>query len=290
MFFLKMTDKQINHPEWKEENSLTVPADRDPARTYRLKGGAPPLTDEETAAAMKEMVVDDYVRKFPQRERFYADPAIPMQEYGLFSFVPAKGATPDKNGMYGMAKYRGSFHTNEECREREEYILREVDSYHKIYVTYIGRPYPITTSSQYSAETNEVDVRKKVTEVMSQDVKKQKRDEQKQMEEIKDRAEELYEDTAKEDLDDIDPMELYTTLKVKKAQLSWTYLEHMKKIREIEGIITKTREEIAELDEKDSAYSEQFYDKYMTARRKAGLPETDESFIQYLVEDAELPF
>ena len=35
-----------------------------------------------------------------------------MQNIGLISFVPAKGATPNDNGVFGFAKLRGNFSTN----------------------------------------------------------------------------------------------------------------------------------------------------------------------------------
>ena len=99
----------------------------------------------------------------------------------------------------------------------------------------------------------------------------------------------MKEDTNKE-ADDVDPMELYTTLVVKRAQLSWNYQEQLKKLDEVRDIIIKTREQIREMDEKDTCYRQSVYDKYMKARRESGLADDDNSFIKYICEDILLPF
>ena len=107
---------------------------------------------------------------------------------------------------------------------------------------------------------------------------------------MKEREDALIESSKSEE---VDPYDEYITLKVKKAQLSWTYLEHVKKIKEIKNILIKTKEEIRVLDEQDPEFEKKYYDKYMTARRNTGLSESaedaDSSFMQFLVEDANLP-
>jgi hypothetical protein len=290
-----MTDtdqEKITHPEWEMENSLITRSERDSTKKSTFNPNAPPLTSEELGHAMKELVVTDFVEKFPRVERFYADPVDqnkPDQVMGLFSFVPSQGAKPDKNGIYGMAKLRGNYSSPEEMKRRTEYILKEVDSYHKIYYTYVGRPFPCTVSSKYSADTDEVEIRSDVTRTISQNIKSQKKKDQKDIQDIQERTEELYADTDKE-IEDVDPYDLYITLKVKTSQLSWTYLEHKKKMEEIETIIKKSRVEITELDETHPEFQTTFFDKYMDARKKAGLEQTDESFIKYMVQDADLGF
>lgn len=287
-----MESENTNQPQdvqWTKETSLTTPSERDRTKPYQLKGGIPPLNDQQTTDAMNTLcdkrVVDN---TFPMVDRVYCDPAIPMQNYCIFSFVPAKGATPDKDGFYGFAKVRGSYATVHETDERTEYLIRNVDSYHKYYTCYVGRPFPITLSSDYSSESIEIDVRKKTAETVSENIRKQKADEQKQIKEIKDREKMLVDDTTNKKEDD--PYDRYTELKVKKAQLSFTYLEHQKKMAEIKEIIIKTRKTLEEMDAENSDYGQRFYNKYMDARRESGLPTTDESFIRYLNEDADLGF
>ena len=100
----------------------------------------------------------------------------------------------------------------------------------------------------------------------------------------------LLSDTTDKDGDD--PYELYTTLKVKKAQITWTYLETKKKLEEMKDIIIKTRNEIEELDKQNDDYKKKYFDKYMQARRESGLydKQNEDNFIKFMVEDADLGF
>ena len=278
------------HPEWAKENSLTDSLDRDIVNKWKPEK-APALTDGQTDDAMKVLNNTDFTDKFPRVDKCYADPIIPMQIYGLVSFTPAKGATPNENGVYGFAKLRGNYATEIEANERAEYLIKNFDSYHAIYHTYCGRPFPMTISSKYSAETTEVDIRKQTTESVSQNIKEKRNDEQQAMREIKDREEKLLQESKKEEIDTYDD---YITQRVKLAQLSFTYLEHQKKMIEIKDIIIRTRECVKELDKDFPDYQNSYYDKYMQARKDAGLKESkmdaDANFIKFLVEDADLGF
>ena len=279
------------HEEWEKENSLTDPLDRDRVNKWRPEQGVSPLTDEQTSAAFQTLNNTAFTDKFPKVDRTYADPVIPMQYIGLISFTPAKGAKPNENGVFGFAKLRGNFSTEIEASQRAEYLIRNVDSYHQIYHTYVGRPFPITSSSKYSAETSEIDIRKETTQSISTDVKNKKEDEERQIREIKEREEQLIEESKREE---VDPYDEYITLRVKLAQLSWTYLEHQRKMAEVKDIVIKTRKEIKDLDEKHPTFQNNYYEKYMKARRDAGIKESKEesekNFIKFLVEDAPLDF
>ena len=276
-----------------QENSLTAPSDRDKSTPWKPDQDAPPLTSDEVTNAMAELNNKTFIEKFPKVERAYADPPLTMQNIALFSFTPAKGATPNDRGVYGFGKVRGVFNTPTEADERAEFLIRHADSYHQIFHTYAGRPFPLTTSSQYSAETTEIDIRKEMTKSVSNNIKTKKADEEKITREIQQREEELLEDVKKEP-DDIDPYETYITLNVKKAQLSWTYLEHIKKLEEVQRLIIKARADIKDMDAKDPEYAKQYFDKYMKAREHSGLDstikaQTEDNFIQFLVEDKPLP-
>jgi hypothetical protein len=128
-----MSDQQVVHLEHAMENSLTAPSDRDPAKTYKPNQGHPPLSEDEVKNAMSELNNNSFVKKFLRVERRYADPVEPMQRIGLISFVPAKGATPNDKGIYGFAKIRGNYPTDQEASERAEFLIRNADSYHQIY-------------------------------------------------------------------------------------------------------------------------------------------------------------
>lgn len=290
---------EINHPEWEKENSLTAPLDRIRENNWRPEQGQPPLTNEETKVAMQALNNTSFIDKFPRLDRTYQDDPVPMQTFGLFSFVPAKGATPDQHGVYGYAKLRGNYATQIEADQRAEHLIRNVDSYHQIYHTYVGRPFPCTVSSKYSAETKEIDVRRRTTETISQSVKDKREEEERTTREIKEREKKLLAESKAAREDDItkdpsiDPYENYITLRVKKAQLSWTFLEHLRKLEEVRNIIVKTRKQIVELDQEHPEFQNTFFDKYMEARRESGLDtntrDNQDNFIMYLVEDVQLP-
>jgi hypothetical protein len=285
---ISQEDKQ--NSELRRENTLTTPSDRNREVKFKLDSNAPPLTDEQTNLAMSELNITSYVERFPQVERRYADPPISLQKIGLVSFVPAKGATPNKEGIYGFAKLRGNFDTGIEADERAEFIVRNIDSYHKIFHTYVGRPFPLTVLSDYTENVQEIDLQKEITSAIGDDIKKKRQKEQQDMEDIKKREQELLSDVKKEE-EDID--DRYTTLRVKKAQLVWTYVETEKKMKQMCGLIAKARKEREELDEKQPELKEKYYNKYMQARRDAQFPEDkikdDESFMKYLVEDLKIP-
>ena len=274
----------------RKESTLTSPSDRNTTSEFRLDQNVAPLTDVQVSDAMKELNVSSYVERFPQVERRYADPPVELQKVGLISFVPAKGATPNEKGVYGFAKLRGNFASEQEANEQAERLIRNVDSYHQIYHTYVGRPFPLTQSSEYSKEVNQVDLQKEMVSAMSDDIRKKREKEQKDIEEIKNREKELLEDVKKteENRDDH-----YTTLCVKKAQLTWTYSETEKKMKQMAGVIAKTRYELEELDRTHPELKDLYFNKYMDARRQAGLStdkiDSGNNFIKYMVEDLHLP-
>ena len=162
------------HPEQTIENSLTAPLDRNPDRSYQPNQGHPNLSDDEVVNAMASLNNRDFIKKFLSVERRYADPVDALQRIGLISFTPAKGATPDSQGVYGFAKLRGNYPTDNEANERAEFLIRNVDSYHQIYHAYVGRPFPITNSSDFSGERKEIDIRKSMVDSVSASIKSKK--------------------------------------------------------------------------------------------------------------------
>lgn len=258
--------------------------------TLNLQPTHEPLKEAETKNAMAELNQTDFIHKFPKVERRFADPPLDLQRIGLISFVPAKGATPNDKGIFGFAKLRGNFGTEQEANSQAEKLIRTSDSYNKIFHTYVGRPFPITTSSEFSKEVSEVDLKKEVSTAYSEDVKKKREQEQKDIEDIQEREKLLLEDVSK-------PQEItddaYTTLRVKKAQLTWTYLETIKKIEQMAVNVAKARYEIEMLDEKQPELKASYLDRYMKARKQANLPTdreaVDTSFMKFLVEDVVVP-
>ncbi len=278
------------------ESALTAPEDRDLTNKWRPDQHQPPLTVEETNAAMEEKNVNTFLSKYPVVDRTYADPVDPMQKIGLISFTPAKGATPNSKGIYGFAKMRGNYATEMEASQKAEYIIKNLDSYNTVYHAYVGRPFPLTESSDYSATTDEVDIKKDVRESISENVKQKKNNEYQEINEIKKREAELVEQQTparnNEEVE-VDPYDEYITMKVKKAQLTWTYLEHINKMKEIKDIIINTREILDKHDVDHPDFKDKYFDKYMAARNEAGLNSSEEenknNFMKFMVEEVPLP-
>ena len=279
----------ISHPEHEKENSLTAPSDRDPARTYKPTQGHPALSEDDVKNAMSELNNNKFIKKFLKVERTYADPVETMQRIGLISFVPAKGASPNEKGVYGFAKIRGNYPTDQEASERAEFLIRNVDSYHQIYHAYVGRPFPLTVSSDYSDEVSEIDLKKSMTESVSSSIKQKKNTESQQIKEIEQREKELLSESKKEEED---PLDFYTTLRVKKAQITWTYLETKKKMDLMQETIIKTRTEIEKMEKESDEYTRDYFKKYCDARSKSGLDNSvdQNTFMKFLVEDVDLGF
>jgi hypothetical protein len=273
--------------EWELQNSLTSPLDKVPNSQTSYNLGAPSMTEQEVKEAMTELNVTSYVRKFPRFEKFYADPQLQNQNYALISFLPSKGATPDQDGVYGMLKVRGTFSSEDEAMLRAEHIIRNADSYHSIYNTYVGRPFPLTGSKKYITDTTEVEIKKKIVEITSTEIRKKREEERQTMREIQEREKELLADVERKE---IDPYDSYTELMVKKAQLSWTYHQTLQKMDEMKHNIIKSRDQIKTMREENEDYHNQYMGRYMEAREKAGLPNNDESFIKYMAEDLDLGF
>lgn len=278
------------------ESSLTAPEDRNRENKWFPQQFVPPLNDEQAKNAFNELNNTAFVAKFPRIDRTYADPPPPLQRYGLISFIPAKGATPNQNGVYGYAKLRGNYETEIEANNRSEFLIRNVDSYHQIFHTYVGRPFPLTLSSKYSADVSEIDIRKDMAESISTQIKNKKQEEQNVMREIKEREEALLKESQEAQKGKSayeDPYETYITMRVKKAQLLWTYLEHKKKMAEVLDVLVETVHRIEELDKVDETFKDKYLDKYKKAREAAGIKETEkdlqENFMKFLVEDFELP-
>jgi len=261
-------------------DSLTAPLDRrDGVVRHSL---APPLTEEQTARAMETKFRS---LEFPEIDRHYADPPIIHQKIGLVSFTPSKNARPDEDGIYGMMKLRGNFATEEEANERAEFLIRNHDSYHEIYHAFVGRPFPVTNKDGFEKELQTIDIRKKTVRLISEDILNKKREEEKEVKEMHEREKTLLEESkrAKENLPE-DPYDRYITDQVKRAQLIWTYHETMKKCEQMKDLIRTTNETIAMTEADCPSFRDQYKEKYMKARKDAGLTEENEedSFIKYL--------
>ena len=118
------------------ESSLTAPEDRDLNNKWKPDLSIPPLDNTQASHALQDLNINSFIQKFPKVDRTYQDSPIPLQNIGLISFIPAKGATPNERGVFGFAKLRGNYASELESNQRAEYIIRNVYSYNQIFHTY----------------------------------------------------------------------------------------------------------------------------------------------------------
>ena len=270
--------------------SLTAPWDREPGAAPDANVDA--LEGEELQRAVAQCCKTDYVDTYTKVDRAYADPPYNGQVYSMHSFIPSKGATPDKHGVFGFMKCRGTFFNKREAHERAEWLVRNVDSYHEIQTVYTGRPFPIVTdTTKFVAETKEVDLSKKMADTISEHVQEKRQEEKQEVETIKEREKKLLEESGEDYVQP--PEEVYTTLQVKRANLMFTYKENQKKLEDIREKIRETCAKIREMDAQDSSFAESYLERYLNARREAGITDdmdSDDTWMQYIVKDPELDF
>lgn len=263
-----------SHPEQTILNSLTAPADQD--NFPKPEGYVPTqgitLTEQEVVEAMNENVIN-VASKYPKIERLFADPAIQNQTYSLHSFVPSQGATPDKDGVYGMFKFRGAFPTEREAHERAEYLVRNCDSYHAIYVGYVGRPLPATVERKYSQKVDEIDIRNKVKDIINSNVKMLKAEEKSVAEEIKKREEEFQ---AIIDSEAVDELEEYITLQVKRANCMYFLEENRKREEQYNEMLSKVLSSVRESENRHPEFRDKYIDKYVAKCKEGGVPTDDD--------------
>lgn len=241
------------------------------------------LSEEQIDILNSKLNID--IREY-QVDRYYADPPQHNQKVSLVSFVPSSGATPDKDGIYGMMKVRGVYATEDEAGERADFLIRNVDSYHEIFHAHVGRPFPITNNDKYASTVKSIDIRKKTTELISEDILNKKRQEKEEMMDMKERENQLLEESKNaQEGKPPDAFDDYITQNVKRAQLLWTYKETMEKLKTMRDSYVSAVEKIKEYDESNPEFSDTYKEKYMKARRDAGIPDEQNSFVEFLALD-----
>jgi hypothetical protein len=260
-------------------NSLISPSDK--AKNIVKQNTV--FTDEEVNILKDKLNKD--IRDL-QVDKYYADPNQFDQNIAIVSFIPSSGAKPDKDNIYGMMKVRGVYATEEEANQRAEFIIRNVDSYHEIFHCKVGRPFPITDSNDFANTVKSIDIRKKTTELISEDILNKKKQEKDEMMDMEQREKNLLEESKKaQEGQKMDVYDEYITMNIKRAQLLWTYKETQDKLKQMKESYLSSIERIKELDVEHPEYKDQYKEKYMEARREAGIPDEKNSFVEFLALD-----
>ena len=243
-----------------------------------LKSHAPHLTDEETDKAMKELFNPSFANlDFPRVMRTRIDPPLAQQNFCVFTFTPSVGAQPDKDGCYGALRIRGTFPSVQDAEEWSENLVRNVDSYHENMVGFVGRDFPLTADSKYCTKTKEDDIRMKLD-----NIKQQREQEKREMEEIQERQKQLLADTTEKQEISYDDIEYYTSLIVKRGNVRILQEECEKKLKDCAKILKKTNQDIFELDEKFPDYQKEYEEKYKNALDAIGGDTQNNKMIEYM--------
>ena len=257
-----------------------------------LEPDAPPLSASEAREATQQLVKPLYKAIV----RVKQDNVPSGQEFGLFSFTPARGVQPNKYGIYGTAKIRGCYNNPEVANDAAESIIRNIDSQNEIYTVKVGQEFPLTKEPKYVADFETVNLEKEVSQVEKQRKQEEMSRSNREKKLIMDRERKLLNEH-KEILEgtyEEDPLDVYIRERVKKSQLLWTKENTLNKVQnEIEPALQVVKDKIKELDAKDPSLREKYLEKYIEARKEAGI-ETDfketgtqQDFVKYLLNDEE---
>jgi Family of unknown function (DUF5832) len=256
-----------------------------------IQENAPILTQSEFTDAAEKLIQPTWRAIV----RVKHDPAPHAQDFGLFSFTPAQGATPNQHGIFGTAKLRGNFPNEEQAASEAERIIRDVDSVNEIYTVRVGQTFPLTKEPRFVEHFDTVDLSKETTEIEKQEKVSKIKQEKAEKKKLVDRERQLLQEH-KQILDgtyEEDPIDVYIRAHVKRSQLQYTLEMTEKKIQdEILPALNRAKDEIAAWDETDSTLRQQYLDRYLEARKDAGLETefntnsgTQLDFMKYLLED-----
>lgn len=228
-----------------------------------------PLEPSELINATKSLKIK---APFSKLNRRYIDPPLINQKFALLSFIPTQEAKPDKDGFYGFVKIRGSFNTIEEAEAQSETIIRDVDSCNSVFTCNIGHPVPLCVSG-YAESVNEINLQDKTEETIAKNVREKRKQDAKEIENLKEREEELRKDVV-----ETNPEDEYITKRVKLATLKFTFNEYIKKAKECNKLKKDCEKDLIRLCKENPEYEERYMERYFESRKKAGL-----------TDDAEMP-
>lgn len=239
---------------------------------------AQPLSEEECKAAVSDLYKP--LPSYRSVNRRFCDPINPYENaFALFSFIKA---ADESKGIYGVAKIRGSFRTEAEAAARAEEIIRDVDSTNSIFTCRMGEPFPLVVKG-HAAELTELDLVNNTEKIISENVRAKRKAEQKEMDEIKRRRDELVKDdgTIKQDEDAEDN---YITQRMKLAHLRYCISEHSSKLKECIELVKKVQNNLNECVKINPEYEQNYMKRFKSARREVGIAEEMDTsgFLKYM--------
>lgn len=237
------------------------------------------LSDAELTVAVDDLHVKDSLLDYRKVNRKLVDPQISGEpKFALFSFIKSKDET---DGVFGVGKIRGAFYTQDEADARAEELIRDTDSVNSIYTCKIGFPFPLVVKG-FSDDVKEVDIRAKVEDTISLNVREKRKEDQKHIDALKEREENLKRDVAKTAEDD---EETYIEQRAKLAHLKYAIEQHRIQGEECEQLKNKVVKYLRE----HSEYEKTYLERYKSGRRAANIPEDTDvtGFMKFMGDDIE---
>jgi hypothetical protein len=250
----------------------------------------PSLSNEETHNAVKALNV------YTKVVRARRDPPISNQTIALFSFTPAVGATPNQNGLYGIAKVRGVWDSEETANDFAETLIQTSDSANPILHVQVGHDFPLVQDNTLLVK--ETELVKVVQDELKESERAETKKQRKETKNIKEREKKLLDHHNQVMNDDVqeDDLDVYIQAHTKRAQLLWTYKDTIRRIREeICPAVQKAKQDVEALDKKFPEFRTQYYERYMDARREVGIKDDlvfgekgAVGWMKYLLEDEDV--
>jgi hypothetical protein len=247
------------------------------------------IEDKDLKEVSKVLINTSYISSgIPKLIKTRIDPPIANQSCCVFYFVPSSKAIPDKDGCYGVVKIRGCFSSEEHATDYSVQLVKTIDAYHENIIGYTGQDFPLTSNSRaFDNKDMEVDIRKKIDDVSNEDLKKQRREERQEMEDMTKRQEKLLQDVKDEKTISTDDLDYYITLHVKKASLKSVQQECEQKQKECCALVRKVNCELTSLDDTHPEFRKQCLDKYKESLRATGVPEeklAEQPIVKYFMD------
>ncbi len=181
----------------------------------------------------------------------------------------------------GVGKIRGAYTTQQEAESRAEEIVRDVDSANSVFTCIVGVPFPLVTDGM-AEEVSEVDLQQQTEHTIAQNVRKQRQKDQKEMDEIKRREEELMRNAEKDP--NADDEDNYIAQRVKLAHLRYSITQHVQKHAECIENEKQCVKWLVDMKERHPEYEQKYLEKYMAGRKAAHIPDDKdpEGFMKYM--------
>jgi len=274
-----------------------------PTFTITASEDTPSLTQEELESAKKELIVHPY----PVFNKKFSDDFIKKgdPQYALFSFIPRsnkqlflfhKEIRPllsdeqkkrldeiedDETYIHGVAKIRGAYNKLKDAEDASDKIIQDVDSVNSVFICKIGDPFPLVIKG-FSEEVKKVDVKNIVEQSIIENIRQKRAREQKQIEEIKQREQQLTQPVEVSPY--ISDLDNYITMRVGLAHTRFEKDKIKQKDVDLDKKEKQLVSKLLEMDNKNPNFEKEYMDRYMKGRESVGFNAnaTLEGYLSYI--------